>query len=154
VVYYFELVVKDICVDNTVSIPAANNLPNQIYYIDMLSAKAAANYMTIAPTFSQDVAIADCPLTCMLQKWDLGLEDWVDASVDAWVDSFVTADTGELTVWTDDTSYQPVTSTSAVFTVIDLKITCQDPFSLRTNNFAFDQFNLSIMRPCSFTTLL
>jgi hypothetical protein len=152
---------KDPCADNQLSIVTANQLGDQLYYV-------GDNALVVTPTVGQTVSIATCPLTCTLDFWDekarvwrphsdltvvAGQEEFSGAAyTTSFVQSFVTVDTGVLTIYTADAAdeYDPV---GLPHTEVTMRITFTDPYSDEELNTVSDTFLVIIKNKCTINAL-
>ena len=65
----FEVILKDPCADNLLSITDANKIGDQLYYVGDTA-------LVITPVVGQTVAIATCPLTAVLEFYDEKKNIW------------------------------------------------------------------------------
>ena len=157
----FLISLKDPCADNQLSIAVSDELGDQLYYVG-----DAAKVVT--PVVAQTVSISTCPLTATLEYWDekdriwrphadlttvAGQEEYSgSAYTTSFVQSFITADTGVLTIYTDDSSieYDPP---DEPHTEVTMRITFTDPYSGEATNTVSDTFLVIIKNYCTINQL-
>jgi hypothetical protein len=124
--------------------------------------------LVVTPVVDQTVLIATCPLTAILEFWDEREFIWrphTDLTVEAgqdeldqtayttsFVQSFVTANTGVLTVYTDDAAdeYDPI---GKPHTEVKMRITFTDPYSDEELKTVSDTFWVIIKNKCTINEL-
>ena len=157
----FFVTLKDPCADNQLSIAASDELGDQLYAVGDTA-------KVVTPVVAQTVDIATCPLTASLDYWDekdriwrphtdlttvAGQEEYSgSAYTTSFVQSFVTANTGVLTIYTQDLSveYDPPDSPH---TEVTMRITFTDPYSDELSNTVSDTFLVIIKNYCSINEL-